>query len=162
MPGILKSIAHRPSDGEPMREATQANVIPGRGLDTENRKAGRREVTLLSAESWTDTCRELGVTVPWYARRANLLIEGIDLGAALGQVMKIGLVRIRIHGETRPCGIMDAQQQGLREALKANLRGGVHGEVLTGGLIRVGDSGEVLADGSAGETSARREPGHCD
>jgi MOSC domain-containing protein YiiM len=143
-----------------MREAQQATVYPGRGIDSENRKSGRREVTLLSVEAWADTCRELGVNIPWYTRRANLLIEGIDLGAALGQVIKIGPVQIRIHGETRPCGIMDAQQQGLREALKPNLRGGVHGEVLTGGVFRVGDLVELLEDRQA-EGAAKHETG-CD
>jgi MOSC domain-containing protein YiiM len=144
MPGVLKSIAHRPTDGEPMREAREANVIPGRGLDTENRKPGRREVTLLSVEAWQKACRELGVEIPWYTRRANLLIEGVDLTSLLGEELQVGTVRIRIHGETRPCGIMDAQQPGLREALAPEMRGGVHGEVLVGGTIRVGDPVEVL------------------
>jgi len=139
MTGTLKSIAFRPVDGQPMREVRESNLIAGRGLETENRKTGRREVTLLSAESWADTCRDLGVEIPWYSRRANLLIEGVDLGAALGLIIRIGPVQIRIHGETRPCDIMDQQEPGLREALKPNTRGGVHGEVLVGGPIRVGD-----------------------
>ena len=142
--GMLKGIAHRPVDGEPMREAQEANVQPGRGLDMENRKTGRREVTLLAVEAWADACRELGVEIPWHTRRANLLIEGVDLGATLGQVISIGPVQIRIHGETRPCGIMESQQKGLRDALKPKCRGGVHGEVLTGGTIRVGDAVQVL------------------
>jgi|CXWL01.1.fsa_nt_gi MOSC domain-containing protein YiiM len=139
MTGTLKGIAHRPTDGEPMRDAQQATVHPGRGIDSENRKTGRREVTLLSAESWADACGELGVDIPWLVRRANFLIEGVDLAATVGQVISIGPVQIRIHGETKPCGIMESQQAGLRDALKPNLRGGVHGEVLTSGTICVGD-----------------------
>ncbi len=126
-----------------MREAQQTTVHPGRGFDTENRKTGRREVTLLSTEAWTDACRELGVNIPWVVRRANFLIEGVDLPSTLGQIISIGPVQIRIHGETRPCGIMESQQPGLRDALTPNLRGGVHGEVLTGGTIRVGDTVRV-------------------
>ena len=146
MTGTLKAIAHRPTDGEPMREALQATVHPGRGLDSENRKTGRREVTLLAAEAWADACHELGVDISWLVRRANLLIEGVDLGATIGQVISIGPVQIRIHGETKPCGIMESQQAGLRDALKPNFRGGVHGEVLTGGTIRVGDPVSVSAE----------------
>jgi MOSC domain-containing protein YiiM len=123
-----------------MQEAAQANLVAGRGIDTENRKTGRREVTLLALDRWNDACRELGVELPWYARRANLLIEGIDLGMALGRVLSIGPTRVRVHGETRPCGIMDEQHAGLREALKPDFRGGVHAEVLVGGVIRVGDA----------------------
>ena len=143
MNGMLKGIAHRPVDGEPMREAQQATVHPGRGIDTENRKTGRREVTLLAAEAWADACRELGVDIPWHVRRANFLIEGVDLPATLGHIISIGPVQIRIHGETRPCGMMESQQVGLRDALKPNLRGGVHGEVLAGGVIHVGDTVRV-------------------
>lgn len=139
MIGTLKAIAHRPTDGEPMRETRQVTVYPGRGIDSENRKTGRREVTLLSIESWADACRELGIEIPWLVRRANFLVEGIDLAATLGQVISIGPVQIRIHGETKPCGLMESQQKGLREALVPNFRGGVHGEVLTGGTIHVGD-----------------------
>lgn len=139
MPGTLKAIAHRATDGEPMREAQQVTVHPGRGIDTENRKAGRREVTLLSVESWNEACGELGVEIPWLVRRANFLIEGVDLSATLGHLVSIGPVQIRIHGETRPCGIMESQQAGLRDALKPKLRGGVHGEVLIGGVVHVGD-----------------------
>lgn len=145
MTGTLKAIAHRPTDGELMREAQQATVHPGRGIDSENRKTGPREVTLLSTEAWSDACRELGVNIPWLVRRANFLIEGIDLSSTLGQIIVIGPVQIRIHGETRPCGIMESQQAGLRDALKPNMRGGVHGEVLTGGTIRVGDLVAVRA-----------------
>jgi len=126
-----------------MREATEANIIAGRGIDTENRKTGRREVTLLSIERWQQACRELGVDMPWHTRRANLLIQGVDLAAALGRVISIGPAQLRIHGETRPCGIMDAQQPGLRVALQPDFRGGVHAEVLVGGVIRVGDPVQV-------------------
>lgn len=129
-----------------MREVTQANVIAGRGIDAENRKTGRREVTLLSAERWRDACRELGVELPWHTRRANLLIEGIDLGATLGQVLTIGPIQLRIHGETRPCGIMDQQHPGLREALVPDFRGGVHAEVLVGGTVRIGDPVRVHSE----------------
>lgn len=122
-----------------MREVMMANVIAGRGIDAENRKTGRREVTLLSAERWREVCRELGVELPWHTRRANLLIEGIDLGAILGQLLTIGPIQLRIHGETRPCGIMDEQHPGLREALVPDFRGGVHAEVLVGGTVQVGD-----------------------
>lgn len=144
MPGVLKSIAQRPTDGEPMREVREANIVMGRGIDFENRKPGRRELTMISVEAWDKACLELGVKLPWHARRANLLIEGIDLAGTLGEVIQIGPVQVRIHGETRPCGIMDAQQPGLREALKPEIRGGVHGEVLVGGVIRVGDPVAVL------------------
>lgn len=139
--GILRGIAWRPADGDAMAEVQQCEVLPGRGICTENRKAGKREITLISQELWQQTCAELGTTLPWHARRANLLIEGLDFGRLVGHEITIGdQVRICIHGETKPCGIMDKQHDGLRKSLEPNLRGGVFGQVLTGGIISVGQA----------------------
>ena len=137
--GVLKAIAHRPTDGQPMTEVREILVLAGRGPEVENRKPGKREITLLSAESWAAACRDLGVELPWWYRRANLLIEGIDLSAAIGGTLSIGSIRIKVYGETKPCHIMDQQYGGLRQALVPNCRAGVHGQVLAGGIIRVGD-----------------------
>ena len=137
--GVLKAIAHRPTDGQPMTEVREIIVLAGRGPEVENRKPGKREITLLSAESWAATCRDFGVDLPWWYRRANLLIEGLDLSAAIGRTLSIGSIRIQVHGETKPCGLMDQQHAGLRQALVPDCRGGVYGQVLAGGTIRVGD-----------------------
>lgn len=127
-----------------MAEVGEIVVLPGRGPEIENRKPGKREITLLSAESWADACRELGVDLPWRLRRANLLIEGIDLSTTIGATLSIGPTRIQVHGETKPCGIMDQQYDGLRKALAPKCRGGVYGQVLVGGTIRVGDHVTLL------------------
>ena len=140
MNGKVAAIAHRPSDRDPMVELTECNIVAGKGLDTENRKPGKREVTLLSKQAWDDTCMELGTVLPWWIRRANFLIDGVDLPACSGKTLAVGAARILVHGETRPCQLMDDQHQGLREALKPAWRGGVTGQVLVGGTVRVGDA----------------------
>jgi MOSC domain-containing protein YiiM len=144
--GVIRGIAYRPIDGDPMSEVEQCSVQPGRGIDLENRRAGKREVTFLAAEAWADTCRDLGTDLPWHTRRANFLIEGLDLAAAIGRTVTVGPVRVRIHGETKPCGLMDKQSHGLRESLVPACRGGVYGQILTAGTIRVGDPVEPQAD----------------
>jgi len=132
-----------------MQETCESTVLAARGLDVENRKTGKREITLLSAESWAETCRALGTQLPWSLRRANLLIEGIDLFNTIGRTLSVGPVRIQVHGETKPCKIMDRQHPGLREALIPDGRGGVYGEVLVGGTIRVGDPVSVAPPSSS-------------
>jgi MOSC domain-containing protein YiiM len=101
-------------------------------------------VTLLDAGQWRQVIAELGVDLPWHTRRANLLIEGIDLQAAVGQRIQIGECRFAIGGETTPCERMDEIQPGLRRILTPELRGGVWGKVLRGGQLRVGDSVRVF------------------
>jgi len=137
--GTLIAIAHRAVDGDPMIEIDHCNIVPGRGIDTENRKSGKREVTLLSKQAWADACRELGTELPWWTRRANFLIDGIDLAVCSGKTIEIGAVRILLHGETKPCHLMDEQHRGLRKALEPGWRGGVTGQVLAGGTVHAGD-----------------------
>lgn len=142
--GRVRALAFRPVDSDPMREVTSVKVAPGRGIDRENRPAGKRELTLLSSESWSDACRELGRDIPWTCRRANVLVEGLPLGDTIGGVLELGSVRVRVHGETKPCGLMDKESQGLRNVLLPDCRGGVHVEVLSDGVISVGDEVHVL------------------
>lgn len=142
--GTVRGIAHRPSDGEAMILADACKVRTQGCLDLENRKPGPRAITLLSREAWSDTCADLGADLPWKTRRANLLVAGIDLPSTIGKRVQIGEVRILVHGESKPCNLMDQQHAGLREALKPHGRGGVFGEILEGGTIRIGDA--VRAD----------------
>ena len=57
----------------------------------------------------------------------------------IGKRLRIGEVEIDVHDETRPCDLMDYLCTGLKHALKPDTRGGVVGEVVCDGVIRVGD-----------------------
>ena len=133
-------IAQRSGDGCPMEIVTEVVIEPGRGIAYEGRPSGKRQVTFLSAEAWDATCRELGTELHWQTRRANFLIERLDLRQTIGGVLSVGGARIRIHNETKPCGLMDELHKGLRGALVPDCRGGVYGEVLDGGTVSVGDT----------------------
>lgn len=137
--GHVVAVAWRPRDGDAMQAAQHRRIRVGAGLDGERGRTRTRGVTLLSAGAWSDVCRDLGVALPWHARRANLLIDGVDLAAAVGRDITIGDVTLHIHGESKPCSLMDARHPGLRAALTPASRGGVYGEVLTGGTVAVGD-----------------------
>lgn len=121
-----------------MDPVDHARVLAGRGLVGNANQRGRRQVTLLSAEHWADTTRHLGLIDP-RVRRANLLLSGIDLRATRGQTLRVGAIRIRILGETRPCERMDEVVFGLRHALGAPWGGVAFGEVLDDGDVAVGD-----------------------
>ncbi|MGE0144237.1 MAG: MOSC domain-containing protein [Planctomycetota bacterium] len=140
MSGIVEAIYLRPSARMPTRSVVSALAIQSRGLDGDHAGAGRREITLLSRESWDATCAELGRSLDPAIRRANILVRGLPLGDLIGQCLTIGPVRIEVVGETRPCELMDdLGGVGLCAALRADRRGGIHGRILTGGTIAVGD-----------------------
>ena len=97
-------------------------------------------MTLLSSEAWAAAAAATGARhLDPRIRRANLLLSGVDLRCALGRVLRVGPVRIRIRGETRPCRQMEESQSGLVAALGSEARGGVYGEVVDDGEISVGD-----------------------
>lgn len=144
--GVIKAISQWVGEDRPVLQIDQVLVHTGRGIEGDRRGKNKRGLTLLSTEQWAETCRELGVDLPWTARRANVLVEGVDLKEAAGRTVTLGEVRIYVYGETRPCALMDRTHQGLRAALMPDWRGGVHGEVLTGGTLRVGDTVTVLQD----------------
>lgn len=124
----------------------QARMVAGRGLDGNANQGGRRQITILSRESWDAVTAPLPEAPPPIARRANLLVSGIDLANLRGQVLRVGAHRIRVHGETRPCAQMDEVAAGLRASLGAPWAGGVYGEALDDGEIRVGDVVTVEPD----------------
>ena len=128
--------------GGPMDSVMFAEAVPGRGLAGNANQGGKRQVTLIDEARWKEACDELGVDVHPTARRANLMLRGIDLEGMRGRTLRIGRMRVRIYNETRPCEQMDAAEPGLRAALQPRWRGGAYGEIVEGGVVGVGDAVE--------------------
>jgi MOSC domain-containing protein YiiM len=115
-----------------------------RGALASTKKTRKRQVSIIEAESWAAAMEDLGIAehdrLPWHARRANLLVEGLRLPREAGTVIAIGAsLRIEVTVETEPCERMDTLLPGLKAALMPDWRGGVCGRVLTDGEIAVGD-----------------------
>jgi MOSC domain-containing protein YiiM len=115
-----------------------------RGALASTKKTRKRQVSIIEAESWAAAMEDLGIAeddrLPWHARRANLLVEGLRLPREPGTVIAIGAsLRIEVTVETEPCERMDTLLPGLKAALMPDWRGGVCGRVLTDGEIAVGD-----------------------
>lgn len=138
--GTLAGIARRERKRARMETLERAEVSTETGVAGDWRgRPGPRQVTVLSAAAWRDACRELSADLPWILRRANLLVEGIDLPHSTGAIIGIGPVRLLVTGEIDPCSRMDEQHPGLTDALRPGWRGGVSCTVLAGGAVAVGD-----------------------
>ncbi len=135
----MEAIWLKRNKGGPMDSQTSVRLISGQGLENDANLGGKRQITILSADSWDQVIAELGEQLDPSLRRANLLVSGIDLAHSRDRVLRIGPSRIHIYGETRPCEVMDQAFPGLRQALEPDWRGGAYGEVLEGGTIRVSD-----------------------
>jgi MOSC domain-containing protein YiiM len=139
--GKLLGIAIRPKSRSPMIPLDRADVTTGEGVVGDSRgRPGSRQVTIVSREAWQAACDEIGQSLPWTVRRANLFVEDLELPKELGRQICIGQVVLEVCGETDPCARMDAQVSGLTAALTPDWRGGVCCRVITGGEIHVGDT----------------------
>lgn len=136
--GELEAIWIKRSHHGSMDPVDTATLEEGVGLVGNADQGGRRQVTLIERERWWDAREELGVAVDPSARRANLMVRGVDLKESAGRVLRVGGCRLEIQGETKPCGRMDAAADGLQEALEPDWRGGAYATVLDGGEIEVG------------------------
>lgn len=142
--GKVVSIALRTSVKGPMRVVEQAEAQLDAGLVGDVPSRAHRGVTFISTEQWDEVVGELGVTLPWHTRRANLLVEGLRLAELIGKDIKVGQAQVSVHAETTPCGYMDELHAGLRSAMIPDCRAGVYGRVKQAGRIRVGDRIVVL------------------
>jgi MOSC domain-containing protein YiiM len=126
-----------------MDPAVEVDLVAGKGIAGDaSFGRWRRQVTLIEKEVFDRVKAALPDVEP-VMRRANLMLSGVPLTDSKGRVVRVGGVRIRIGGETRPCERMDEQCPGLRSALSPGWGGGAHGVVLDDGLVRVGDVAEL-------------------
>ena len=140
-----------------MEEVAAAEVKAGGGLvgDHKGTKFPNRGVSILSHEAWESALAGLidlagPVPLPWIARRANLLVEGLALPQARGAIIALGpagphQLRLEVTAQTYPCRRMEAVHPGLMKALGPDWRGGVSCRVITGGHISLGDSVSIIS-----------------
>ena len=143
MTGRLKGISRHAVSGGPIETVETATITEGGGVEGNVRKSRRRRVTVIAAEAWAAACDELGTDLPWTLRRANLLVEGLDLPREPGARLRIGDVLLEVTQEVDPCAVMDAQHPGLKAALTPDWRGGVGCMVIEEGRVSVGDTAEI-------------------
>jgi MOSC domain-containing protein YiiM len=143
--GRLIGLARREAKRAPMETLERGRIGVECGLEGDFRgllrpgKEPTRQVTMLGLEGWEAACAELGRKVPWTTRRANLLVEGVEIPRRAGPVIAIGDVRLQIMGEVKPCRRMEEAEPGLDAAMRPDWRGGVGCRVLQGGDVRLGD-----------------------
>lgn len=143
MNGEIVALWLKRARGGPMDSVPQADLVAGRGIRGNANQGGWRQVTIIDEAAWRDAETELGLAVDPSARRANVLVRGVDLRNSRGKMLRLGDAVIRLAGETRPCEQMDDAQAGLRKALDPEWRAGAFGQIVEGGTVRVGDRAEL-------------------
>src|SRR5215212_10961399 len=113
MPGEVVKIWLKRFKRGPMDPVLFAEAVPGRGLAGNANQGGKRQITIIEESRWKEACDVVGVAVDPSARRANVMVRGIDLENSRGRLLRIGPCVVRIYNETRPCERMEEAQRGL-------------------------------------------------
>lgn len=139
--GRVEAIAVAPAAEAPVGLVDAAAARAGRGLEGDryadgrgtfsNRYARGIDVTLVEAE----VLDELGLE-PADARR-NVVTRGIDLNALTGRPFRVGDVALRGQRLCEPCAHLERLSPGTLRPLVH--RGGLRADIVTSGVIRVGD-----------------------
>lgn len=130
----LKRVRRAPMIPVESLELNSAGIVGGAD------RSRRRQVTIIEAGAWDRCVADLGADVDPSVRRANVLVSGITLEKTGGRILQLGEIRLLIGGEVTPCIKMEQAVPGLQQAMKPEWRGGVFAQVLTEGVIKVGDS----------------------
>lgn len=147
--GEVVSIHIASAAAEPVISVSEVRAVPGKGLEGDryfkrvgtysNRPGTGRELTLIEMEAIEALERDAGITLKLGDSRRNIVTRGVPLSHLVGREFRVGEVRLRGVRLCEPCSHLEGlTQRGVLRALVH--RGGLRGEILTDGFIRVGDA----------------------
>ena len=148
MTGTVESIHTAPAAQAPMQAVDHAQAIPGAGLEGDRYflKQGTFfkpepdfELTLIEAEALEALRQDHGIELAANESRRNLVTRGVQLNHLVGREFRVGDVKLRGIRLCEPCSHLERLTGG---ALIKGLhhRGGLRAQILTGGVIRAGDT----------------------
>ena len=164
--GRVVAIYTAAGSGLPMQLRSEARAVPGRGLEGDRyfadngtyslrAVAGREvtELTLIESEVIDHLRGAWALDVDERDSRRNLVTRGVALNDLVGEEFHVGAVRLRGAGLCEPCVslVRSSENRGLLRALVH--KGGLRAQILSKGLIAVGDLVERVTSPSV-EVSA--------
>lgn len=146
--GELISIYITPESGKPMLSQTEVLAVPGLGLDGDrffNRPGIKskkndpgREVTLIEIEAIEALRRDYDINFGLGDSRRNLVTRDVPLNHLVNREFFVGEVLLSGIRLCEPCSHLAKLTH--EEVLPALVhRGGLRAQILTEGIIRVGD-----------------------
>ncbi len=151
----MESIHISSGAAQPMVSLREVRAIAGQGLEGDRYAVGRgtyspqpgawSQVTLIEAEALEALRRELGLELSHAGARRNIVTRGVPLNHYVERQFWVGQVLLRGSILCEPCGHL-ARLTHRNAAYGLLHRGGLRADILTGGVISVGDSVRVEQD----------------
>lgn len=148
--GTVVSIHIATAATKPVVSLEKAHAVPGKGLEGDRyfNETGTfstqlpgpdHELTLIEIENVEALKREYGVELAPSETRRNIVTHGISLNDLVGRNFRVGEVTLRGIRLCEPCSHLAklTQQQVLHGLVH---KGGLRAQVLTDGIIYIGDA----------------------
>ncbi len=153
--GTVLEIFTTSAANQPMIEQQSAQALPGKGLAGDRYAlgvgfysnnpitSGARELTLIDRGAIAHVTEATGLPFSSVESRRNLITDGVDLDALIGQTFTIGNVVCEGVRACPPCVHLD--ELTGKKVMKALVRtGGLRARIVQGGIIQVGDAIEAI------------------
>lgn len=150
--GKVESINIAASKEAPMKSVNEARAVPGHGLEGDRyfliqdayyKPQPDRELTLVEAESIESFRNEFQIDFDLSATRRNVVTRGVPLNHLVGKEFWIGEVKARGLRLCEPCAHL--QRLSHPKVLPGLVhRAGLRAQILTDGVIRVGEVLKVV------------------
>ena len=152
--GDVISIHIAPKESAPMETVEKVCAVPGRGLKGDryflgagafsNKPSPKREITLIEGEALEALQRDYQIELKPDETRRNIITRGVALNHLVSKEFTVGSVRLRGIELCEPCSYLEGlTKPGVKQGLIH--RGGLRAQILTEGIIRVGDA---ITDGA--------------
>jgi MOSC domain-containing protein YiiM len=151
--GTVISINITEAEGQPMNSIQEVHAVPGMGLEGDryfyqtgkysDKHGAGRQVTLIEIEAVEALKREEGIDLPPGDARRNIVTRGVPLNHLVGIKFRVGEVTLQGVRLAEPCGHLAVLTQLKVEPALVH-RGGLRADILTDGVIRVGDVVQAL------------------
>ncbi|MGO9529052.1 MAG: MOSC domain-containing protein [Verrucomicrobiia bacterium] len=144
-----------PSPASAMQPTQEVRAVPGKGLVGDRYFSGAGtfsphpqkpdfEITFIEREKIEAFARDSGLAFTAAHARRNIVTEGVDLNELAGREFLVGEVRIRGIRLCEPCNYL--AKASFPEILKGLVnKGGLRAQILSEGVIHVGDCIEDMA-----------------
>ena len=139
----------RAPDDFPLVEVQQAECVAGHGIRGDRfydyRDDYKGQITFFSLEVFDRLAAHFALTKKSAgALRRNVIVSGVELNDLIGEEFSIQGVRLRGTAHCKPCYWLDqAVAPGTEKFLQGN--GGLRAQILSDGVIAVGDAQLVLS-----------------
>jgi MOSC domain-containing protein YiiM len=139
--GVVEKIFVGPVEEGPLEPTDTVTVKTGAGIEGD--RHGDKDITLFEAEAIEHLREEHRIELAPNEIRRNVMTRGVSLNDLLGHRIRIGEVEAVVTELCHPCShLQKLTKPGVLRGLVN--RGGLNADVVSGGLIRSGDTVEDL------------------